>query len=34
MEARDTDGSIDLLIRSLLALRATREDITAAISGK
>jgi hypothetical protein len=34
MEASDTDGSIDLLIKSLLLLfGATREDIAAAILG-
>jgi transcriptional regulator with XRE-family HTH domain len=33
IEASDTDGSIDLLIKSLLSLGATREDIATAISG-
>jgi DNA repair ATPase RecN len=33
MEASDPSVSIDLLIKSLLALGATREDIAAAISG-
>jgi hypothetical protein len=33
MEARDTDGSIDLLIKSLLSLGATRENIATATSG-
>jgi hypothetical protein len=32
MEASGTDGSIDLLIKSLLSLGATREDIATAIS--
>jgi hypothetical protein len=34
MEASGTDGSIDLLIKSLLSRGATREDIATAISGK
>jgi DNA-binding XRE family transcriptional regulator len=34
MEASDPSVSIDLLIKSLLALGATREDIATAISGK
>jgi predicted XRE-type DNA-binding protein len=34
MEAADPSVSIDLLIRSLIALGATREDIANAISGK
>jgi predicted XRE-type DNA-binding protein len=33
MEASDPSVSIDLLIKSLLALGATREDIATAISG-
>ena len=33
MEAADRSVSIDLLIKSLLSLGATREDIAAAISG-
>ena len=33
MEASDRSVSIDLLIKSLLSLGATREDIAAAISG-
>jgi hypothetical protein len=33
MEASDTDEVIDLLIKSLLSLGATREDIATAISG-
>ena len=33
MEASNTDGAIDLLIKSLLSLGATREDIATAISG-
>jgi predicted XRE-type DNA-binding protein len=33
MEASDPSFSIDLLIKSLLALGATREDIATAISG-
>ena len=33
MEAADPSVSIDLLIKSLLALGATREDIATAISG-
>jgi predicted XRE-type DNA-binding protein len=33
MEAADRSVSIDLLIKSLLALGATREDIAAAIAG-
>ncbi len=33
MEASDPSVSIDLLIKSLLALGATREDIALAISG-
>jgi len=33
MEAADSSCSIDLLIKSLLALGATREDIATAISG-
>jgi predicted XRE-type DNA-binding protein len=33
MEAADRSVSIDLLIKSLLALGATREDIATAISG-
>ncbi len=32
-EAGETKGSIDLLIKSLLSLGATREDIATAISG-
>jgi hypothetical protein len=34
MEASDPSVSIDLLIKSLLSLGATREDIATAISGK
>jgi predicted XRE-type DNA-binding protein len=34
MEASDSSVSIDLLIKSLLSLGATREDIATAISGK
>jgi hypothetical protein len=34
IEASGTDGSIDLSIKSLLSLGATREDIATAISGK
>jgi predicted XRE-type DNA-binding protein len=34
MEAASPSVSIDLLIKSLLALGATREDIATAISGK
>ncbi len=34
MEAADRSVSIDLLIKSLLALGATREDIAAAIAGE
>jgi hypothetical protein len=34
MDASDTDGAIDLLIKSLLSLGATRADIVMAISGK
>jgi predicted XRE-type DNA-binding protein len=34
MEAADRSVSIDLLIKSLLALGATREDIATAIAGK
>lgn len=34
MESADPSVSIDLLIKSLLALGATREDIAAAIAGK
>lgn len=34
MEAADRSVSIDLLIKSLLALSATREDIAAAIAGE
>jgi predicted XRE-type DNA-binding protein len=34
MEASDSSVSIDLLIKSLLSLGATREDIAMAISGK
>jgi predicted XRE-type DNA-binding protein len=34
MEAGDRSVSIDLLIKSLLALGATREDIAAAIAGE
>jgi hypothetical protein len=34
IKASGTDGSIDLLIKSLLSLGATREDIATAISGK
>ena len=33
MEASDSSVSIDLLIKSLLSLGATREDIATAISG-
>jgi hypothetical protein len=33
IKASDTDGAIDLLIKSLLSLGATREDIATAISG-
>lgn len=33
MEASDPSVSIDLLIKALLALGATREDIAIAISG-
>jgi ribosome-binding protein aMBF1 (putative translation factor) len=34
MEAADRSVSIDLLVKSLLALGATREDIAAAIAGE
>ena len=34
MEASDSSVSIDLLIKSLLSLGATREDIATAISGR
>jgi PD-(D/E)XK nuclease superfamily len=34
LEAADRSVSIDLLIKSLLALGATREDIAAAIAGE
>ena len=34
MEATDRSVSIDLLIKSLLSLGATREDIAAAVAGK
>ena len=34
MEAADRSVSIDLLIKSLLSLGATREDIAAAVGGK
>lgn len=34
MEAADASVSLDLLIRSLLALGATRKDLAAAIGGK
>jgi transcriptional regulator with XRE-family HTH domain len=34
IEASNTDGAIDLLIKSLLSLGATREDIATAVSGK
>jgi predicted transcriptional regulator len=34
MEASNTNGAIDLLIKSLLSLGATREDIATAVSGK
>ncbi len=34
MEAADRSVSIDLLIKSLLSLGATREDIATAIAGK
>jgi DNA-binding XRE family transcriptional regulator len=34
VEANDSSVSIDLLIKSLLSLGATREDIATAISGK
>jgi predicted XRE-type DNA-binding protein len=34
MEASDSSVSIDLLIKSLLSLGATREDIATAISGE
>jgi hypothetical protein len=34
MEGSSTDGSIDLLIKSLLSLGANREDIATAVSGK
>ena len=34
MDTSNSDGSIDLLIKSLLSLGATREDIATAISGK
>jgi transcriptional regulator with XRE-family HTH domain len=33
IEASNTDGAIDLLIKSLLSLGATRADIATAISG-
>jgi transcriptional regulator with XRE-family HTH domain len=34
MEAADGSVSLDLLIRSLLALGATRKDLATAIAGK